>query len=317
MARSGSTLLARELDRYKAIGITIEDDIPDGLLEGEKVVISDDKELNCFLDELYSKPKFAFWEINRSHLEKKLKEEASYPLYIGTILEKIYEIYFSEQSFEVWIHKKGRYYLKIEELKSHFPEAKFIFLKRDPRALFNSQKSSKDSRSGQQMSSNIIAFALGYREMYNLTKQYKNLDFFYSLTYEELIDNFDKKTDDILNFLALQHREKENNDYYYKIPGPQRNLHKNIQQPPIKERKTVWEKELSKKEIAILESCLEKEIRNEGYCLTGKKPGNIFQRMIVFERVGVFFLKYHLPGIMPGFYARLSAIKEKFRKREK
>jgi len=311
MTRSGSTLLARELDKYKTVGVTIEDDIPDGLLDGEKVFIENEKRLEEYLNVLFSRPKFRFWNISRNHLQKKFQEEATYPLHIGDILRKLYEIYFLGQNLDIRIHKKGRYYLKIEEVRNYFPEAKFIHLKRDPRAIFNSQKKSKDSRTGKKMNKNVIAFSLGYRKMYNIIRQYENTNFFYALKYEDLISNTEDEIEQLLNFLEVDNREKDNNDYYDKIPDSQKPLHSNVKYPPIEQRKTSWTEELAEAEIAILEFCLKKEISDEGYVFSGKKPTSIIQKIKVLGSVTVFFLKYHLAKLTPGPYRKLSSLKEK------
>lgn len=314
MARSGSTLLARELDKYKAIGVTIEDDIPDGLLDGAKVFIEDEKGLEEYLDVLFSKPKFRFWNIPRNQLVKKLREEANYPLHIGDILRKLYEIYFSGQHLDAWIHKKGRYYLNIEEVRGYLPEAKFIHLKRDPRALFNSQKKSKDSRTGKNMSESALAFSLGYRKMYNITRQYEKTNFFYALRYEDILGATEKEIEQVLDFLEVNNREKGESDYYDKIPAPQKPLHSNVKHPLIEQRKTSWAEELPETEIAILESCLKKEISEEGYAFSGKKPETLIQKIKVFQNTTAFFLKYYLAKAIPGPYSKLSSLKEKILK---
>jgi hypothetical protein len=314
IARSGSTLLAKELDKYRSIGVTIEEDIPDGLLEGEEVFIKNLYELDIYLDNLFSKPKFQFWNIDREKLRAELAKD-EYPIDIGAILRKLYKFYFSDTKYEVGIHKKGRYYLKIDELLKYFPDAKFIHLKRDPRGLFNSQKKSRDSRTGKLMSNNVVAFALSYRKMYNIMKFYNKFDYLYSLRYEDLIDNFDKEMHEILDFLGVTNREKEDIRYYNKIPDPQKELHNNIQQPPLKERKSGWEKELSALEIAVLEACLKKEIRKEGYCFSRIKPGNIGQKVRFIERVSVFYLKYYLAKLIPGPYRKLKNVRENLRNR--
>ena len=314
IARSGSTLLAKELDKYKSIGVTIEDDIPDGLLEGEEVFINNLYELDIYLDKLFSKPKFQFWNIDRENLRAELENE-EYPIDIGIILDKLYKFYFSDSKYEVGIHKKGRYYLKIDELLKFFPDAKFIHLKRDPRGLFNSQKKSRDSRSGKLMSNNVVAFALSYRKMYNILKSYNKSDYIYSLRYEDLIDNFDKEIDAILDFLGVTNREKEDLSYYNKIPDPQKELHDNIQQPPLKKRKSGWEKELSALEIAVLEACLKKEIRKEGYYFSSIKPGNVGWGFRFIHRVSTFYMKYYLAKLVPGPYKKLKFLKNTIIKR--
>lgn len=314
IARSGSTLLAKELDKYKSIGVTIEEDIPDGLLEGEEVLIKNLYELDIYLDKLFSKPKFQFWNIDREKLRAELQKE-DYPIDIGVILKKLYKFYFSDNKYEVGIHKKGRYYLKIDELLKCFPDAKFIHLKRDPRGLYNSQKKSRDSRTGKLMSSNVVAFALGYRKMYNILKSFESSAYVYSLRYEDLIDNVEREMNIILDFLDIKNREKGNIKYYNKIPNPQKELHDNVQKPPLKERKSGWEKELSAFDIAVLESCLKKEIRKEGYYFSRIKPGKISQRVKLIERVSTFYLKYYLAKLIPGPYRKLRTVRENLRNR--
>ena len=73
MNRSGSTLLARLLDNYKEIGVTPEANLPDGINHGTGKLESL-KNIDRFLDEIFTDDRFCSWQLNKKILRDKLIE---------------------------------------------------------------------------------------------------------------------------------------------------------------------------------------------------------------------------------------------------
>ena len=69
--RSGSTYLAKLLDEYKDIGVTIEANIPDGIRNG-KCKIENYNDFEEYLKRLYRDEKFNYWNIDKDRLKKIL-----------------------------------------------------------------------------------------------------------------------------------------------------------------------------------------------------------------------------------------------------
>ena len=158
MARSGSTLLARELDALKDVAVSIEEDIPDGLVKGQEVKINDEKELEQYLDHIFQDRKLGAWGISKDRLKNVLLRDYGFPLYFNSILEALLDLYFQQDAATHLIHKKGNYYRVIPQVKKLFPDSAIIYLGRDPRAIYNSQQRYRDSTTGVLMSTSILTF---------------------------------------------------------------------------------------------------------------------------------------------------------------
>lgn len=309
MARSGSTLLAKELDHYRRTGVTIEDDIPDGILKGEEVYIQNSEELEIFIDKICEGKKFREWKISPEKLFAKLENNYRYPVRLDSLYRSIYDLYFSESNPEIILHKKGRYYLKVDSVKASFPGAKFIHIIRDPRALFNSQKNSKDSITGKPMETSVVAFALNYRNMSEIVRKQADNKSFKVVFYEDFIDKKEEIIVSILDFIQLSDRTKGTSGYFERIPEKQRYLHDNINYDVLSSRKTGWQEELSSLEISILETCLKRELKEYNYVRSNRQPRNFVQYFIKVKMVLLFFIKYLAAKYFPWIYYKLKKIR--------
>lgn len=268
LARSGSTLLASELDRYESIGVTLEENVPDGIKKGKQIKIKDSKALTNYLEEIYNDTKFQAWGINKTELKNTILKSCLFPLRYRDILHAIHSLYFAEYKPDMIIHKQGNYCFFIEKVRMEFPMGKFLFIDRDPRAIHNSQKKNINSISEKSMNHGIIQFALIYKRMQQIIRYYRYDKFVYVLNYENLVNRNNEELQSILNFLEIKPTIKEEKkSYYSRIPEQQKPLHQNIRSNYNSSRTAGWRNELEPHRIAFLQTVLRKELLDKGFKL--------------------------------------------------
>lgn len=263
--RSGSTLLAKKLAQYKDIGVGIEAKLIDGIQRGS-VDIKNEDDLDQYLDLNYKDPKFRSWKISKEELKNRVIEKYNFPIRFNHFLETAFELYFKNDPKKIYIHKQGRYFNHIKKIRKLFPNAKFIFIQRDPRAIYNSQKKATNSTDGSPMQTDIVKFALGYKKVQKLLKQYVNENYFHIIRYEKLLYDEVNEMNDILDFLKVNPLISDKDNYYNRIPKHQQNLHLNLKNNMNKnERIDAWKNELENWEVLFLQKVLKKELNVNTY----------------------------------------------------
>jgi hypothetical protein len=296
-ARSGSTLLANELDKNKSIGVTIEENLPDGIKKGKPVNIKNTSDLDDYLELLYRDKKFYSWNIKKNELRTRLLEAYSFPLKFCDILKAIHSLYFEALRPEIVIHKQGNYSFFLGKVKTEFPKAGFLFIDRDPRAIHNSQKRSRKSASGKSMNQGIVRFALSYKRVHQMIRRYITKDYFYSLKYEDFIKNKIPEMQKLSNFLDVKPGENlKTESYYSRIPMSQKYLHKSVGGSYDLSRTEGWKEELEDYRIVFLQTALKQELRDKDYGFYSTNSMRPFQKIkmmywhIIF-RIAHFLLK--------------------------
>jgi len=258
--------LANLLNQYESIGVSLEAYFPDGILR-RPVAINKNEDVDKFLKILYSDVKFISWGISKSKLRSILIDKDK-PIKFSKFLKIILKIYFQEQNFRninIYIYKCAGYIKYLNILRNSFPESKVIFILRDPRGIYNSQKKSLSSTEKKTMSINPIYTALKWNEAVKIVDRYKNENWFYLIKYEDLIENKELALNNIIDFFGVSRGRIRSNNYVRRIPKEQIHLHENVSKKPIKERVNAWEKELTKIEISLIDRIINKKLLKFGY----------------------------------------------------
>lgn len=261
--RSGSTYLSAILDGYKDVAVSIEEDIPDNFTRG-RCIIKNEKDLDHYLDQIYTLPKFSSWAIPREELKTKLQIN-SFPITFYEVLTSILELYFKGSTASVWIHKHGEYILHTYLIRNLFPRSKIIFITRDPRAIYSSQKKSLDSVKQLPMTKSVAHFAYKYLKYMEHVERSKKSNWFHLVRYEDLILLESKTIKKLLDFLEVDNKLEENTMYKDKIPENQAYLHSNIQSGPIASRIDQWRDSLSNLEVYLLQTTLKDYLNRYSY----------------------------------------------------
>ena len=292
--RSGSTYLAKLLNKYKEVGVTIESPFPDGVLYKE-LIIENEKELDKKILKLYN-PKFKEWGITPDEIKIIILKKGNFPVSFREIFYDILELYFKKNKpdSKKYIYKTAwNYLVNYKKVREFYPEAKFIFIIRDGRAIYNSQKKSLSSLQRKPMSDNPIRTAFIYKKVEKILNLLKEQKWLYILKYENLILNTEEEIDKLLDFLSVKEKTKDYFDYYEKIPENQKHLHKNLAKPPLKERIFSWEKELSKEEIYIFQKIARDALITLGYKMK-EINFNFLKRQKVFLKYLILFLIFRI-----------------------
>ncbi|MBD3342226.1 MAG: hypothetical protein GF353_24200 [Candidatus Lokiarchaeota archaeon] len=300
MNRSGSTLLARELNKFRDVAVGIEGFEKRFVqYDAETFKINTKKELKSWLDELYKNDKkFIEWNVDRNELENKLTS-IGFPLRFDKFLLTVLVLYSDKRSARILIHK-GRcpsFFHNLYKSFKIYPNSKYIFIDRDPRAIYNSQKKSNDSYTKKSMNKDIVQFALGYANLqkkikcYERSKILKNA--FIKVVYENLVLSVDQEIDKILQFFECADIKIEEDNYFNSIPDDQKHLHENLKEKMLDRRINAWKKELTYDEIYFLEKVLKKSLLKNGYEMEKLSYNNLSNKIITFKNIMKFNLKYY------------------------
>ena len=268
--RSGSTFLAGLLDNFPDIGVTTESPLLSYLLKGEKNYETASG-LTVLLDRLYSEDKFKSWGIPRSTLEQSLLKRL--PRTRQDIFYLILNAYFDihKPNSTLWVYKGVNPYYVIEA-KRFLPEAKFLFIYRDGRAVFSSKRRSIDT-SGHMMEKNPLRAARKWCTYIQLAKLTCGQGHGLMVKYEDLVCWPEEQLRKIFRFfigsdLSSTQVSLVALDYKKKIPRSQLHLHQNVGNTPLKSRIEAWKAELPLAERYIYENVAHSTLKSLGYQLT-------------------------------------------------
>lgn len=305
--RSGSTFLAALLDSFDEIGVSIESAVLFYLLKGKKKYETK-SDILIALKHIYSDPKFREWAIPENELKTNLLKKL--PVSNKEFLHIILKTYFSihKPNSKYWIYKGGSPYF-ITKIKSLLPEAKFIFIYRDGRAVFSSKKRAINLTSGDIMEKDPIRAAKLWSRYIDIVDTLADQNDIIMVKYENLICNTEKELQRIYKFLTGEKCTSnkkcaiDTGNYKKKIPRSQIHLHKNVGQVPLKSRINGWKEEISYAERYLYEKVAHNMLKKMGYELTifEKKSKNIkreirqvYVRIIFYKLIHYYMiLKYY------------------------
>ena len=263
MNRSGSTLLARELDGYRDVAVSLEADLVDGFKRGTLDVRSED-DLCAFLDALFRDEKLRAWNLDLGAVRGRLSS-GPFPLRFKTMLAALLGEYFRDDPAEIYLYKSGRYYNHTGCLRKEFPGARFVFVDRDPRAIYNSQRRTLDSRRSEPMRTDGVRFVKSYKRTQRVVRGLEGEPWFLRVRYENLVNDRGKEIRRVLDFLGASDAEGQGS-YYSRIPAQQKPLHEHLAGDELEpERIEAWHEELPPIELWFLQKVLQEELVANGY----------------------------------------------------
>jgi len=288
--RSGSTFLLNELNKYNQIV---------SLPEGERVVkfllqnptkkIKDYKDLVIKINQMIErdqKLRLFGVSINESDI-------ISCQNYIDVFFKFILKsANFLKPDAEVLVFKDTRlvkYFERLVQLETKY-NLKFIFLTRDPRAIYCSQKKTIGSW-GVPMSLNPLITAEEWNHFERLkldvkSKSYNNL---HEISYENLISDIElemKKLFEATDISKESIVKTNQSNYVNLIPLHLRTIHQNINKQPIPEMVESWKFELSKNEIFAIQKVTKTFMNIENYKIIGVN--------VIWYNFIVVYLKWNL-----------------------
>ncbi|MFX0097199.1 MAG: sulfotransferase [Candidatus Hodarchaeota archaeon] len=289
ISRSGSTFLARLLNEYEGIAVSIEARMPDGILY-ESFEIRGPEDVEKGLEILYSDGKFNAWNIDKQVLKKEICT-LPFPIGYEQLLRTTLRLSSRNPSAKILVYKNGFYIKHIEAVKTKFPEAKFIFILRDARAIYNSRKASLNSETLEPMADNPIPVAKEYKQVSLIVDRYKDVDWLHVIKYEDLIRNTDSEIKRLLAFLGTGRKKNLiDRDYVEKIPEREIHLHTNVKLGPLRKRIDAWRGELNNAEIMAIQRISGEMLRRNGYELLHLEEVSLRDRIVYFGYWRAYYL---------------------------
>ena len=266
--RSGSTYISKLIAESSAVLIPHESNFIHTIANHFGTKSIQKEELEDLFTKILEEEKFRDWELSKRDL-LNLFANTQYPIDAAFLITEILDYYQKQEGGFLAVGIKKGAYLKIYDyLWSMFPEAKFIFITRDGRAVYGSKKKGHLLRHGKAFLTDPQAGAIkwtGIQRKFSYLA--KNEGRTLKIKYEDVITQPDKKIRQILNFLEVPYGGKG------KIQVARRlnQLHSNINEKPLMERIHSWKSELNASEILKFEAFSYPMLENEGYELINSK----------------------------------------------
>lgn len=149
---------------------------------------------------------------------------------------------------------------------------KTIFLVRDPRGIFESQYRSKSSSAGLPMQKSPRRLSLVWSRFASEAAKMQRDPSVLLVKYEDLVRDPNRVMCVISQKLELKESRFSFSDYYNRIPGEQRHLHRGILQPIDKGKSESWRKRLSSSDVYLLQKKAARYMTYFGYELMKVEP---------------------------------------------
>jgi len=259
--RSGTTLLRAMLNHHADIAIPLESlFIIDYLRAGRA------RSLDKIRDLILREHELAEWGIDLTRLDISGSDSAR------EIIEGLHEAYADGHGKSIWGQKTPRFVRHAALLKKHFPDAGFIHVIRDPRAVASSLIRSRVHRSNALFASR--RWLKDVQAGLDLKETFKND--YRQIRYEDLILNPRSELERICDFIGvtfdenmLLYHQKGLSEYgrYYS------QIHSNLGRKPDERRITAWRAFLSGRQQSLVESVCGDLMRELGYEKENPTPG--------------------------------------------
>lgn len=247
-SRSGTTLLGSMLGVADECIVTPESQF---LIEAFRISrsFSDNKEgksFNKIADFIVNHWRFKLWGL------KDLNAELVKGTDVAEIMSCLITGYAKQQkkiNTSVWIDHTPTHVKWILDIIKFFPNAKFIHIVRDGRAVMNSVKKLDWGLTSPQEISQWWAqqISLGF-----LAEQ-KVPDRIMRIKYEDLLYNSDQILKQVCNFLNLKYRSEMLSGVGFQKPSYTQKQHSLIGEKPKTANAEKWKKELSQRDIELFE----------------------------------------------------------------
>lgn len=203
-----------------------------------------------YLRKLENNWRFNNWGLNYISLEEKLESIIGLKEFLSVIVKE-YGILNETEDFEVWIDHTPNNIDYLIPISSIFPEAKFIHIIRDGRAVAASVIPLPWGPNNILGAADwwIRQLAIGLA-----AESFFNPDRILRVKYEDLVMNTTKELIRILDFLGLNEPiDIIDNKRKMNLPSFTSEQHKLVNAPPDRNRITSWRSVLTKRQIEIFE----------------------------------------------------------------
>lgn len=265
--RSGTSLLRGLLNRHPQVAIPLE-----SLFIVDYLRASRRRPVDELLPILIREPELDEWGLDRSLVD--LSGVSS----IGGAIERLHEMYAQSHGKRRWGQKTPRFVRHTDLLMQHFPEARFIHVVRDPRAVTSSLIRSDVHRSNawygaRRWKMDVTA---------GLSVEEEHPGRIRRVHYEQLVQDTESTLRDLAGFLELDwiddwwRREPAGTEEYSQF---YENIHANLDRSTTDRFVDRWMDELSSREVEVIEAVAADNMVGLGYePTTGALPVTPLER---------------------------------------
>lgn len=221
------------------------------------------------------------------------------------ILNLIYDYHLKLEEKSIWGDKTPPYIKIVPELLLLYPNAKFIHIIRDGRDVAKSFQSK--GWNGKWLFRNVTEWKEAIN-IYNFLKLSKINSRVHEVKYEDLVLDTQSTVKKICSFLDVSFEPSMldwTKQAHNKIPGRELHIHEKIFQKPNKSDVNRFHNELSKTQILIVESYINKELKSVGYKLKFNESHWIPVFYIIRIHCNIFYLFYSSCKKVYGYFRHL------------
>lgn len=267
--RSGTTLLRTMLHRHSQVAIPVE----------SLFIIDYFRAMNHAPVERFRRLILREHEFSEWHLSLT-EQDLAHCNSVRELIDEVHQRFAARKGATRWGQKTPRFIRYGELLKSVYPEARFIHILRDPRAVVNSLIRSNVHRSNAYYAAR--RWLQDTRAGLALEERYP--EDVMRLPYEMLVSEPEPALRRVCEFLDLPF-EPQMLEYYKEkeeaYSGYHEAIHARLQEPPRKERIDAWRGHLSAEEVALVEQVCMPLMAELGYAPEARVPvpANMIQQM--------------------------------------
>ncbi|MCU0370953.1 MAG: sulfotransferase [Bacteroidales bacterium] len=270
--RSGTTLLRILFEAHPNVVIPPESPIIISLYKKyTHVTFWDEKIIWEFTEDVFKQRYFDKWLIDKDVLYKNLlgeQGESSFQQMFRVVCLSYHSLY-AKEDIQLIGDKNPAYSLYPGRIHELFPESGIIHITRDYRDNYLSLV--RVNFEVPIVPLVVYRWKFAYRRMQKVKK--KHPDLFYSLKYEDLASDPEKKFREICGFLGLKfdphvlsfYEKKEEAERAYAGSEEIAIVHKSLFNPISTDRMNLWEKEMTERQIRVADLVAGKTAEKAGY----------------------------------------------------
>jgi hypothetical protein len=268
-SRSGSTLLSRMLDVFGDIGVTTESNFMVNLLSIDGR-IRKGLPAGEILRHLGRDDRFAAMDIDEESIaETYLTMEPG----VGSFTRAFLHAYFRRQKpdAEAWVVKDGANGRFVNRIHGELPDALFVHVLRDGRAVLSSQlRTRRPHARDELMATDPMEVGRSWRRFVKSVDRFaeSNPRSVLEVRYEGLVQDSDAEIRRIRRFVGLDPSlppRPGDTSYFDRLPAGEKDIHAMVERPPAPERVRSWERELAPDDRALFEIEAGRMLRLKGY----------------------------------------------------
>lgn len=290
--RSGTTMLASMLGNGDSCFATPESDFFINFIYKYLPNSFSNVRKDVFLRYLSNNYRFKQWNINAVNIDE-LPESIDYSNF-NTVIENTIALFLKHHT-ETNI-KEGiridhtpssiKYFQTLIEL---FPKSKFIFIVRDPRAVYASVKGLDwGANSPLRLSEIWREYVMCYFTLQKLFPDKVHL-----IKYEDILKDPREKLKELCGFLQINYNDSMLDGTGFKIPDYTVSQHALVGKKPDKKRIEKWKEELNRNEVLIIESICKSimSVFNYNVSLNVHYRIHVKDKIKTFIRESIYYIK--------------------------